>query len=115
LRIFKYLAFVFIGLSTLLAGGIWYAQSHATEWAKKYAQELGQSIGYVIDFSDLKVEIRRPGIILSDLKITEIANQHQIIQVKDFQVSASWGGLLQKKITIDSVQIDQAHILAEVY
>jgi len=115
LRIIKYLAFVFIGLSTVLAGGVWYAQSHASEWAKKYAQDLGQSIGYVIDFNDLKVGIRNPGITLSDLKITEIANQHQLIQVKDFQVAASWGGLLQKKITIDLVQIDQAHILAEKY
>jgi hypothetical protein len=57
LRIIKYLAFVFIGLSTLLAGGVWSAQSHAYEWAKKYAQELGQSIGYVIDFNDLKMGI----------------------------------------------------------
>ena len=115
MRIFKYLAFVFIGLSTVLAGGVWYAQSHVSEWTKKYAQELGQSIGYVIDFNDLKVGVRKPGIVLSDLKITEIANQHQLIQVKDLQVAASWGGLLQKKITIDSVQIDQAHILAEKY
>jgi len=115
LRIFKYLAFAFIGLSTLLAGGVWYAQSHASDWAKKYTQEFGQSIGYVIDFNELKVGIRKPGIALSELKIMEIANQHQLIQVKDFQVTASWGGLLQKKITIDSVQIDQAHIWAEKY
>lgn len=115
MRIIKYLAFAFIGLSTLLAGGVWYAQSHASDWAKKYAQEFGQSIGYVIDFNDLKLGIRKPSIALSELKITEVANQHQLIQVKDFQVSASWAGLLQKKITIDSVQIDQAHILAEKY
>ncbi len=115
MRVIKYLAFVFIGLSTALAGGVWYAQSHASEWAKKYAQEFGQSIGYVIDFNELKVGIRKLGVSLSELKITEIANQHQLINVKDLQVSASWGGLIQKKITIDSIQINQAHVLGVKY
>jgi hypothetical protein len=50
--------------------------------------------------------IRNPRIVLSELNITEIAIQHQLIQVKDFQVAASWGCLLHKKITINLIQID---------
>lgn len=67
MSICKYLALTFIGLSTLLAGGVCYAQSHVTEWANKYAQEFGQLIAYVIDFNKLKFQIRKPSAVVSEL------------------------------------------------
>ena len=52
LKISKYVAITLVGLLIALSGGVWYAQSHASQWAKKYVGDFGQSIGYLIDFND---------------------------------------------------------------
>ena len=113
LRITKYVAIAFAGIAIFMAGGLWYAQTHASQWAKKYSTEFGQNIGYLIDFNDLNIEIKRPKISISGLKIVDLMTTHQLLELKNIQVSASWGGLIGKKIVIDQVHIDQAHILAE--
>ena len=112
-RIFKYLAITLAGLGVLMTGGIWYAQSHVSGWAKSYAQEFGQSIGYLIDFNELNVSIHGPKVSLSELKVVELANQHHLLDIKNLQVKAAWLPLLQKKIEISDIQIDQAHLVLE--
>jgi len=112
-RIFKYLAITLGCLGVLMTGGIWYAQSHVSGWAKAYAQEFGQSIGYLIDFNELNVSIHGPKVTLSELKVVELANQHHLLDIKNLQVKASWLPLLQKKIEISDIQIDQAHLVLE--
>ena len=92
----KYAAIVTIGFSYVLGGGAWYATSQAPKWAKNYAHEFGQSIGYLIDFSDLKINLREPSFAISDLKIVELANQNQLLDVKRLKVSAKWGPLFQR-------------------
>ncbi len=41
LKISKYVAITLVGLLIALSGGVWYAQSHASQWAKKYVGEFG--------------------------------------------------------------------------
>ena len=115
MRIIKYFAIFLTTLGVFLAGGTWYAHSHASEWAKKYVNELGQSIGYVIDFNELKIDLKSPRVALSELKVLEVANGHQLLHVKNIEVSASWNTLLLRKLELNQVQIDQASILAEKY
>ena len=105
LRITKYVAIAFAGIAIFMAGGLWYAQTHASQWAKKYSTEFGQNIGYLIDFNDLNIEIKRPKISISGLKIVDLMTTHQLLELKNIQVSASWGGLIGKKIVIDQVHI----------
>ena len=115
LTFLKYAAIVTLGFSCVLGGGAWYATSQAPKWAKSYAHEFGQSIGYLIDFNDLKITLREPSIAISDLKIVELANQNQLLDVKRLQVNAKWGPLFQRKIELSQVSIDQAHVLADKY
>jgi hypothetical protein len=115
LRIFKYFAISLTTLAVFLGGGLWYAHSHASEWAKNYANELGQSIGYVIDFNQLNINLKSPRVAISELKILEVANGRQLLHVKNIEASASWNALLLRKIELNQVQIDQASILAEKY
>ena len=102
-------------LAVFLGGGVWYAHSHASKWAKNYANELGQSIGYVIDFNELKINLKSPRVAISELKILEVANGRQLLHVKNIEASASWNALLLRKVELNQVQIDQASILAEKY
>ncbi len=113
LKISKYVAITLVGLLIALSGGVWYAQSHASQWAKKYVGEFGQSIGYLIDFNDLKITLRSPTVAIDGLKIVDLANQHQLLALQNIQISASWGGLISKKIEIDQISIHQAQVLAE--
>ena len=115
MRIFKYFAISLTTLVVFLGGGLWYAHSHASEWAKNYVNELGQSIGYVIDFNELNINLKSPRVAISELKILEVANGRQLLHVKNIEASASWNALLLRKIELNQVQIDQASILAEKY
>ena len=115
MRIFKYFAISLTTLAVFLGGGLWYAHSHASEWVKNYVNELGQSIGYVIDFNELNINLKSPRVAISELKILEVANGRQLLHVKNIEASASWNALLLRKIELNQVQIDQASILAEKY
>ncbi len=115
LKFLKYSAIFILSFSCLLGGGVWYAASHAPKWAKNYANEFGQSIGYLIDFNGLTITLREPGFAISDLKIVELANQNQLLDIKHLQVSAKWGPLFQRKLELRQVDIEQAQVLVEKY
>jgi len=112
-RFFKNTA-IFILTSLIFFGaGTWYAATQAPKWAKTYVNQFGQSIGYLIDFNDLQFSVRQPSISVSDLKIIELANQNQLLEVKYLQVSAKWGPLLHQRIELSQVLIDNPRVLAD--
>jgi hypothetical protein len=115
LKILKYLGIFLASIVILAGGGLWYANVHAPTWAKNYAHTFGQSTGYLIDFNDLKISLGQAKVSLSDLKIIELANQQELLNVKHLEVTAKWGPLFQKKVELSHVVIDEPHILAEKY
>ncbi len=112
-RFFKNTAIFILTTLILLGSGIWYATTQAPKWAKNYVNQFGQSIGYLIDFNDLQITVRQPSISVSDLRIVELANQNQLLEVKLLQVNAKWGLLLHRRVELSQVLIDNPRVLAD--
>jgi hypothetical protein len=114
-KILKYFAIVLASFSLLACGGLWYVQSHASSWSKNYAHQIGESIGYLIDFDDLKVSIPDLRLEVDHLKMVELANQRELLSIQHIEVQGAWAGLFHKKIELKSITIDDPQILAEKY
>jgi uncharacterized protein involved in outer membrane biogenesis len=86
--------------------------SQIPHWLHDKAQELGEKIGYVIDFSDLSYSIRDPKIHLANFKLARKAGNLNLVSMGDLEIRFKWEPLWQRKIEIQSINID--HLAVDV-
>jgi hypothetical protein len=109
----KIFRLILISVSIFLAltlGGLVYVSHQFPSWAKKYTIDYAHSMGYLLDFNELKVNFLSPSVSVTGLQIKSLDAQEPILNLPSIGIQFQWYPLLNRRLEIDAIQITSPQV-----
>jgi len=109
----KIFRLILISVSIFLAltlGGLVYVSHQFPSWAKKFTIDYAHSMGYLLDFNELKVNFLSPSVSVTGLQIKALDAQEPILHLPLIGIQFQWYPLLNRRLEIDAIQITSPQV-----
>ena len=94
----------------LTLGGFVYVSHQLPSWAKKFTIDYAHSMGYLLDFNELKVSFLSPSLSVTGLQIKTVDAQEPILNLPSIGIQFQWYPLLNRRLEIDAIQLTSPQV-----
>ena len=110
MRIFRLILISVSIFLVLTLGGFVYVSHQLPSWAKKFTIDYAHSMGYLLDFNELKVSFLSPSLSVTGLQIKTVDAQEPILNLPSIGIQFQWYPLLNRRLEIDAIQLTSPQV-----